>query len=120
MPATIKSITSKRNTVDVEIDGDPKAITVEYTTRKITGRVQQQINALLKAPDGEELEATAELLPMFVTAWNLAEDEGQPPIPLDKDVLMELVPLETLTAVFVAVMDDMTPKDQTDDSSNTP
>ncbi len=120
MPATLKSITSKTNTVAVKIDDDPQAITVTYTTRKVTARVQQQINTLLKATEGEELEATVDLLLMFVTAWDLAEDEGMPPIPLDKETLLGTVPIEVLTAIFLTVMDDQSPKEATDDSSNTP
>lgn len=119
MPATLKSVTSKVNTVAVEIDGDPKGITVNYTTRKLTPRVQAEIDRFFTEGKGDSVESVIEQFLVMAVSWDFVPDEGKPPIPLTKEALMD-VPLEILGDVLGAITDDLSPKEATDDSSNTP
>jgi hypothetical protein len=120
VPATLKSITSKTNTVAVEIDGDPKAITVKYTTRKVTPRTMKALHeGLSNGTDPSGMDSIIDQLLAMVTEWDLRPDEGMDIIPLTKEALQD-VPLEVLTLVVGAVTDDQVPKEQTDGSSNTP
>lgn len=118
MPATLRSVTSVTNTVAVEIDGDPKGISVSYSTRRLTPRVQMAI-AKAMADGADDLDSTIDQFLAIVTSWDFAADVGEKPIPLTKDALLD-VPIEILSDVLEAVTDDMSPKEATETSSNTP
>lgn len=120
MPATLKSITSKTNQIAVRIDDDPAAITVTYSTRRVTPRMLQAIQeGISSGADPLGLDSVIDQLLAMVTAWDLRPDEGEPVILLEKEALKD-VPLEILSAVVEAVGNDQSPKGKTDGSSNTP
>lgn len=120
MPATQKSISSKVNTIDIEVDGDPKGITVSYSTRKVTPRMLKQVQEGINTGlDPIGLDSTIDQMLMVVTEWNYALDDDQPPVPLTKDGLLD-VSVDVLAMVIEAVSNDQSPKGKTDGSSNTP
>lgn len=120
MPATLKSITSKTNTVSIELDGDPKAITIEYSARRVTPRMLLAIQkGIADGSDPTGVDSTIQQFQAMVTKWDLRPDEHEPVISLTTDALQD-VPLELLSNILGAIGDDMTPKEQTGGSSNTP
>lgn len=120
MPATLAQLRKKTHTVKVEIDGDPEAITVEVSTRKLTPRVQEEIaRAVAEASDDDQRPVIRQFLVM-VESWDFAADAGQEPIPLEEEALMD-VPIDVIGAVLQAVTDklaDLAPKGATETSSN--
>ena len=103
MPATLKSLTSKVNKLAITIDDDPAAITVWYTTRRLTPKRQREIEQLLK--DG---------------ARDIKADEAdKEPMSLTRETL-ENISLEILGEVLDQIVANMRPKEPTDGSSNTP
>lgn len=117
MTATLKKLTSKTNAVDIEVDGDPKAITVEYSTRRLTPRVQEEITKLLVEGDPNDMRPTIRQFLTLVVAWNFAADEGEPPIPLEEEALMD-VPVELLGLILDKITVDLDPKGKIASSSN--
>jgi hypothetical protein len=113
LPATLKSITSKTNTVAVAIDDDPQGITVTYTTRKVTAGAMKGVHELLTS-DPSGMDALIEQVLLFVTAWDLRVDDGGAIVPLDKKNLEKLVPVEIMALVVEAVTADQSPKEATD------
>lgn len=117
MPATLKKLTSKTNRVVVTFDDDPdSAAAVEYSPRKMTGDMMESI-AETMANDPNGVRAVVKQFLALVTAWDLAEDEGKPPIPLEEGPLMG-VGIEILSDIMEAITADMSPKVQTESSSN--
>ena len=123
MPATLKSLTSKVNKLAIKIDDEPAAITVWYTTRKLTPKRQREINRLIKkVAEGEadEMDSAIEQMLVLVTRWDLKADETDTDsVPLTKEAL-EDVSLEVLGDILDQIMAAMSPKAPTDGSSNTP
>lgn len=119
MPATLKSLTSKVNKLAITIDDDPAAITVWYTTRKLTPKRQREIEQLLK--DGaSDMDSVIEQFLVLVDRWDLKADEGaSEPLPLTTETL-ENISIEVLGEVLDQITAAMSPKAPTDGSSNTP
>ncbi len=110
MPATLKSLTAKTRKIDIAIDDDPKAITIEYTPRGYTARIERQVKEAMES----EL-ASAMMIPMvlsMVTKWNLSPAPGDPPIPLTPEGL-EDVPTEILGLIVETIGEEMSPKAET-------
>lgn len=110
MPATLKSLTAKTEVLDITIDDDPKAITIHYTPRGYTARIERQVK---EAMDSQL--ASAMMIPMvlsMVTKWNFSPAPGEPPIPLTVKGL-EDVPTEILGLIVEAVGEAMSPKSET-------
>lgn len=117
MPASLKKLTSKTNRLKIEIDGDPEAITVEYSTRKLTPRIQQELAALARDPDADPDGQRAVIMQFLsiVVGWDLAANEGEPPIPLTDEALLDM-PVEILGAILDALateLDAQRPKETT-------
>lgn len=119
MPATLESLTSKVNKLSIAIDEDPAAITVWYTTRKLTPKLQRQIEQLLK--DGaSDMDSVIEQMLVLVIRWDLKAKATDPePLPLTKETL-EDIPIETLGDILDQITAAMSPKEETAGSSNTP
>lgn len=119
MPATLKSLTSKVNKLAIAIDGDPAAITVWYTTRKLTPKRQRAIEKLI-ADGADDMESVIEQMLVLVDRWDFKAEEGdKEPMPLHKETL-ENVSLEILGEILDQITSDMSPKEPTAGSSNTP
>lgn len=112
MPATLKSLTSVFNKLDVEIDGDPKAVTVTYRTRGYTAKVEREMMEAIK--DDRPASMMIPLLLATVTEWNFKYEPGGEVVPLTAEAL-EGVPTEFITAVVDAVGDAVSPKGETPD-----
>lgn len=119
MPATLKSLTSKVNELPITIDDDPAAITIWYTTRKLTPKRQRAIEKLI-ADGADDMDSVIEQMLVLVTRWDFKADEAdKEPLPLTKETL-ENVPLETLGDILDQITAAMSPKEPTAGSSNTP
>lgn len=119
MPATLESLTSKTHELAIAIDDDPAAITVWYTTRKLTPKRQRQIEKLL-ADGASDMDSVIEQMLVLVTRWDFKADSADTePMPLTKETL-EDVPLEILGEILDQITAAMSPKEPTDGSSNTP
>ena len=119
MPATLKSLTSKVNKLAITIDDDPAAITVWYTTRRLTPKRQREIEQLLK--DGaSDMDSVMEQFLIMVDRWDFKADEAdKEPMSLTRETL-ENISLEILGEVLDQIVANMRPKEPTDGSSNTP
>lgn len=119
MPATLKSLTSKTNKLAITIDDDPAAITVWYTTRRLTPKRQREIEQLLK--DGaSDMDSVIQQFLIMVDRWDFKADEAdKEPIPLTTEAL-EDISIEILGEVLDQIVANMSPKGPTDGSSNTP
>lgn len=119
MPATLKSLTSKVNKLAIAIDDDPAAITVWYTTRKLTPKRQREIEKLV-ADGADNMDSVIEQMLVLVTRWDLkAQPVDAEPLPLNKETL-EDIPIEVLGEILDQITAAMSPKEPTAGSSNTP
>lgn len=119
MPATLESLTSKTHELPISIDDDPAAITVWYSTRKLTPKRQRQIEKLL-ADGASDMDSVIEQMLVLVVKWDFkAKASDAAPMPLTKETL-EDVPIETLGDILDQITAAMSPKEPTDGSSNTP
>lgn len=118
MPATLKSLTSKVTKLAVTIDDDPEAITVWYTTRKLTPKRQREIEELLKS-GASDMDSVIQQFLVMVARWDFkADEDDKEPIPLTTEGL-EDVSIEILGEVLDQIVANMSPKEPTAGSSNT-
>ena len=119
MPATLQSLTSKVNKLPIKIDDDDAAITVWYTTRKLTPKRQRQIEKLI-ADGADDMDSVIEQFLVLVERWDLkAQPLDAESLPLTRETL-EDVPIEVLGDILDQITAAMSPKEPTDGSSNTP
>ena len=115
MPASLKSITSKRATIFVPIDPanpDSDKVRVVYRPKALTERAINRFNDIVSAAADNELAGGKQTIELFVTiveSWDLLADPSDTdPIPLTYEGLAD-VPTAFLNDVIVATSDDQKP-----------
>jgi len=99
------ALLKKTRTTTVEYDGE--RITITYAPAKITPRWEQAFNEALK---GEwKSRAVVETLADALVEWDVTD--GGKPFPPTVDNLVQL-PMDLLSAVFVAIMEGQRPNRQ--------
>ncbi len=114
MPASLKSITSKRATVSVPVepdDPDGDQVRVTYRPKAFTPRVYQRF-AEMQANSTNEWESGPILVEMFiriVDKWDLRADaEDEDPIPLTAEGLAD-VPVALMSSIIGEAISDQQP-----------
>lgn len=106
MPLSVKTLTAKRNSLTIEFAGEK----VELTYRP--GVATPAWESKIQSQENSGYHQLAEL----VETWDLLDDDGKTPFPLDYKKLLVL-PSEFVTSVLVQIAEDMAPNARRFDNS---
>lgn len=103
--ANLKDLSRQGREVRVPL-GD-EVIVCQARSHFLTVKQQRELSAL--EGDTADLGQVARLVPLLVQSWDLLDAPEGTPVPLDPETLIELVPIDILSAVLQAVTEQVLP-----------